>query len=89
MAESVIDLLRQRFPRADQLAFERILARGHTIFFDYNTKQLLPGLTEEEVFAALFLAKTYVAQAGAELVLTAREEHLLRGFLIPVRKERQ
>jgi hypothetical protein len=86
MAASVIDLLVERFPRAPALAMQRILARGHTIFFDYKTKKLLPGFTEEEVFASLFIAKTVVAEANAELVLTSSEEPFFRGFLVPPTK---
>lgn len=84
MAESFLDLLRQRFPQAEELAYQRIFARGHTIFFEKEKgKDLLPEFTEDLVFAVLILAKTYVAQSGAELVLTIREQNLFRGYMVP------
>jgi hypothetical protein len=87
MAEAFLDLLRQRFPEAEGLAFRRIFARGHTIFFEKGPRRrLLPQFTEELVFAALILAKTYVAQAGAELILTEAEERIFKGYLVPIPK---
>jgi hypothetical protein len=83
MAESFLDILRERFPEAEGLAFDRIFARGHTIFFDTTNRRLLPQFTEPQVFAALILAKTYVAQAGAVLELTKAEERIFRGYLVP------
>ena len=83
MAESFLDLVRTQFPEAERLAFERIFARGHTIFFDTKTKRLLPGFNEPLVFAALILAKTYCAQAGAVLELTEAEERVFKGYLVP------
>ena len=72
MAESVLDIIRERFPEAAGLAADRIFARGRNIFFDSVSKQLLPQFTERSdlIFAALFLAKISVAEAGAELQLT-------------------
>lgn len=83
MAEPFLDQIRVRFPNADELAFDRIFARGHTIFFDTRRRRLLPQFTEPEVFAVLILAKTYVAQAGGILELTEAEERIFKGYLVP------
>jgi hypothetical protein len=84
MAESFLDLVRERYPNAEGLAFDRIFARGHTIFFDTNNRRLLPQFTKAEVFAALILAKTYVAQAGAELELTTLEKEIFKGYSVRI-----
>ena len=84
MAEAFLDLLRQRFPEAEGLAFRRIFARGRTIFFDTKRHRLLPRSTEPEVFAALILAKTYVAQAGAVLELTDDEQKIFKGYSVRI-----
>jgi hypothetical protein len=86
LAESILVYIRERFPEAERLAFERIFARGHTIFFEKKTRQLLPQFSEELVFAALMLAKAYCAELGLELVLTEAEERLFKGFLVPIAK---
>ena len=84
MADSFLDLVRERFPEAENLAFQRIFARGHTIFFRKRTRELLPQFSEDLVFAALILAKTYVVQAGGELVLTEAEQRIFKGYLVPL-----
>jgi hypothetical protein len=86
MAEQFLDLLRARFPNAEALAFDRIFARGHTIFFDTPRRRLLPQFTEEEVFAALLIAKTWIAQTGGILELTKIEERIFKGYLAPPAK---
>jgi hypothetical protein len=86
LAELFLDLIRERFPEAERLAFERVFARGHNIFFDPVSKRMLPQFSEGLVYAALLLAKTYVAQVGAELVFTAAEERFFRGCLVPPAK---
>ena len=83
MADSFLDYLRERFPGAENLAFRRIFNHGHSIFFGKDGKTLLPEFTKDLVFAALFLAKSFIAQAGWELELTSAEEGILRGFLVP------
>ena len=87
MADSFLDYLHENFPRAENDCFRRMLSRGHQIHFDKKTgKNLLPGYTEAEVFATLFLCKYYANQAGAEFVLTGREQEIFRGYMIPPQK---
>ena len=83
MAESFLDYLQERFPGAPDLGFRRIFNHGHSIFFGKDGKTLLPEFDKDLVFAALFFAKSSIAQAGWELELTSAEEHILRGFLVP------
>jgi hypothetical protein len=88
VASPFLDFIRERFPEAERLAFDRIFARGHSIFFEKRSgsRRLLPQFTEELVFAALILAKAYCAELGLELVLTEAEERIFKGFLVPIVK---
>lgn len=87
MPESFLDLLRQRFPQAEELALERIFAR-RTIFFNTRTKAVLPQFTNDLVFAALLFALTYVREIGWTLELTEIEKEFFGTYKVtPIRRQ--
>jgi hypothetical protein len=70
-----LEHLREKFPTAESLAFERIFA-GRRIFFDTKNHQLLTGFSEPLVLAALMLGNIYAKEAGAALKLSAEEKRI-------------
>ena len=85
MAESFLDLLRQRFPQAEALAVQRIFAR-RTIFFNTKNKTVLPGFTNDLVFAALLFALVYIREIGWTLELTETEKEFFGTYKVnPIR----
>jgi hypothetical protein len=68
-----------RFPKAEELAFERIFSARKNTFFDAHSRTPTnPGYSEELILAGLWLANRWAQKAGFELDLSAEEKRLLK-----------
>ena len=74
MKHALLQRLRKQFPEVEEFATQRLLGNG-SIFFDHGHRRKL---SEAEIFACLFVANLWAAQAGGQLKLTARELRIWR-----------
>jgi hypothetical protein len=76
----------KRFPRARELAWDRLFLSGKKTFFD-NKKRLpkYSDYSDEFIAASLFLAQLHAHRAGLDLDLSAEEKIILgKSFKNPV-----
>jgi hypothetical protein len=82
MDPNVAAKLRNEFPDAEDLAWDRVYADG-TIFYNTKTHRRLPGFTDRKILTALMFANSLAAGWGASLKFSIEEKKLWsRHFLI-------
>jgi hypothetical protein len=72
MKHSLLEKLRKECPHAEQLAVQRLVGNA-SVFFDRSHS---PKLSEQEIFASLYLASVMAGQVNRKLRLSVREKRI-------------